>query len=99
MRASQKPGGGPEVRAAVRRAVGEVSDHLGNAPAVCRGSYIAPRVVERFAEGATVAAELERLGEHGVFGHPATRGTVERAVLDLLEEPGRPRRRSSPHSG
>ncbi|MGA5193039.1 DNA topoisomerase IB [Streptomyces exfoliatus] len=73
-------------RRAVRRAVREVSDYLGNTPAVCRGSYIAPRVLERYAEGVTVAEVLERLGEHGVFGHPATQGAVERAVLDLLAE-------------
>ncbi|MEV6246075.1 DNA topoisomerase IB [Streptomyces sp. NPDC051742] len=73
-------------RRAVRRAVREVSDYLGNTPAVCRGSYIAPRVLERYAEGVTVAEVLERLGEHGVFGHPATQGAVERAVLDLLDE-------------
>ncbi|MFF1508663.1 DNA topoisomerase IB [Streptomyces sp. NPDC058326] len=73
-------------RKAVRRAVREVSEYLGNTPAVCRGSYIAPRVIERYGEGVTVAPVLERLGEHGVFGHPATQGAVERAVLDLLDE-------------
>ncbi|MFC8954236.1 DNA topoisomerase IB [Streptomyces sp. NPDC057101] len=86
-------------RKAVRRAVCEVSDYLGNTPAVCRSSYIAPRVIERFTEGVTVAAVLERLGEHGVFGHPATQGAVERAVLDLLEERSRPRTRSPRRSG
>ncbi|MFD0368088.1 DNA topoisomerase IB [Streptomyces sp. NPDC059071] len=73
-------------RKAVRRAVCEVSDYLGNTAAVCRGSYIAPRVIERYDAGVTVAPALERLGEHGVFGHPATQGAVERAVLDLLHE-------------
>ncbi|MFJ4871604.1 DNA topoisomerase IB [Streptomyces sp. NPDC088757] len=69
---------------AVRRAVCEVSGHLGNTPAVCRASYIDPLVVERFEEGVTVAGALERLGEDGGYGHPATRGGVERAVLRLL---------------
>ncbi|MFD8643878.1 DNA topoisomerase IB [Streptomyces zaomyceticus] len=69
---------------AVRRAVREVSDYLGNTPAVCRASYIDPLVVERFEDGVTIASSLEKLGEHGGFGHPATRGTVERAVLRLL---------------
>ncbi|AJF63707.1 DNA topoisomerase IB [Streptomyces vietnamensis] len=69
---------------AERRAVREVSDYLGNTPAVCRASYIDPLVVERFEEGVTVAPALKRLGEDGGFGHPATRGAVERAVLRLL---------------
>ncbi|MEV4946725.1 DNA topoisomerase IB [Streptomyces sp. NPDC053755] len=69
---------------AVNRAVREVSGYLGNTPAVCRGSYIDPTVVERYEDGDTIAAALERLGEHGVFGRPATHGAVERAVLRLL---------------
>ncbi|MFI8766598.1 hypothetical protein ACIGN6_16980 [Streptomyces sp. NPDC053792] len=43
-----------------------------------------PLVVERFEEGVTVAPALGRLGEDGGFGHPATRGAVERAVPRLL---------------
>jgi DNA topoisomerase IB len=66
------------------RAVREVSRYLGNTPAVCRASYIDPRVFERFEEGATIAPVLDRLGEHGTFGRPATQGAVERAVLELL---------------
>ncbi|MER7521072.1 DNA topoisomerase IB [Streptomyces sp. NPDC126499] len=73
-------------RRAVRRAVGEVADYLGNTPAVCRTSYIAPRVIERYADGETVAPALGRLGEDGADGRPATHGAVERAVLDLLDE-------------
>ncbi|MDX2296800.1 MULTISPECIES: DNA topoisomerase IB [Streptomyces] len=69
---------------AVRRAVHEVSEYLGNTPAVCRASYIDPLVIERFEEGVTVADALRRLGEDGGYGHPATRGAVERAVLRLL---------------
>ncbi|MFI8962552.1 DNA topoisomerase IB [Streptomyces sp. NPDC053493] len=72
-------------RRAVGRAVREVSAYLGNTPAVCRGSYIAPRVLERYAAGVTIAPVLERLGEDGVFGRPAVQGPVERAVLALLE--------------
>lgn len=62
----------------------EVSRYLGKTPAVCRASYIDPRVFELFEEGVTVAPALDRLGEHGTFGRPATQGAVERAVLDLL---------------
>ncbi|MFF5701466.1 DNA topoisomerase IB [Streptomyces sp. NPDC012794] len=68
----------------VARAVREVSEYLGNTPAVCRASYIAPRVIELYEEGETVAASLGELGEDGLFGRPATHGAVEQAVLDLL---------------
>ncbi|MER6346921.1 DNA topoisomerase IB [Streptomyces sp. NPDC001595] len=66
------------------RAVREVSHYLGNTPAVCRASYIDPRVFELFEQGRTIAPTLSRLGEHGDFGRPATQGAVEAAVLDLL---------------
>jgi DNA topoisomerase IB len=52
------------VRAAVERA----AEVLGNTPAVCRRSYIDPRVIERFREGTVIEA----------------RGGIEREVLDLL---------------
>ncbi|KAF4409113.1 MULTISPECIES: DNA topoisomerase IB [Streptomyces] len=76
-------------RRAVARATREVADYLGNTPAVCRASYINPRVVELYEEGVTVAAALEHLGDEGGFGVPATQGAVERAVLGLLRT-GRP---------
>lgn len=67
------------------RAVREVSRYLGNTPAVCRASYIDPRVFELFEQGRTIAPALSRLGDHGEFGRPATQGAVEAAVLDLLD--------------
>jgi DNA topoisomerase IB len=71
-------------RRQMARTVREVSHYLGNTPAVCRASYIDPRVFELFEQGRTVAPALTRLGEHGDFGRPATQGAVEAAVLDLL---------------
>lgn len=71
---------------AVTRAVREVADYLGNTPAVCRASYIDPVVIEHFENGRTVAGSLDRLGEDARFGHPATQGAVERAVLRLVRE-------------
>ncbi|GAB2758706.1 DNA topoisomerase IB [Streptomyces bullii] len=71
-------------RRQISRAVREVSHYLGNTPAVCRSSYIDPRVFELFEQGQTVASALTRLGEHGDFGRPATQGAVEAAVLELL---------------
>lgn len=76
---------------AVTRVVHEVSHYLGNTPAVCRSSYIDPRVIELFEEGRTVERELLNLGEDVRPGHPATQGSVEAAVLKLLR-PGSTRR-------
>ena len=72
---------------AVTRVVKEVAEHLGNTPAVCRASYIDPRIIDLYENGVTVASELPSLGEDGGFGHPATQGPVEEAVLRLLRAP------------
>jgi DNA topoisomerase IB len=45
----------------MRSIVGEVADHLGNTPAVCRASYIDPRVFERFREGITISGQLAEI--------------------------------------
>ena len=73
---------------AVTRAVKEVAHYLGNTPAVCRSSYIDPRIVDRFRAGETIAAAVERLGRSGGAGEGSllTQGLVERAVIDLLGE-------------
>ena len=69
---------------AISRAVQEVAHYLGNTPAVCRASYIDPRVFDRFRDGLTIGGALDELGEVA-YGEPATQGTIEEAVLDLLE--------------
>jgi len=71
---------------AVARAMKEVGHYLGNTPAVCRSSYVDPRVVDRFQAGATIAAALGKLGEGAAFGQLAFQGAIEKAVLDLLED-------------
>ena len=71
-------------RRAIGRAVQEVAHYLGNTPAVCRASYIDPRVFDRFQDGLTIGGALEQLGE-AELGEPATQGAIEEAVLDLLE--------------
>jgi DNA topoisomerase IB len=48
---------------AVRAAYERVSEQLGNTPAVCKASYVDPRVVDRFDSGETVAAALERAAQ------------------------------------
>jgi DNA topoisomerase I len=70
---------------AAARAVREVAFYLGNTPAVCRASYIDPRVFDRFDEGVTIGGALDVLGDVD-FGAPAIQGAVEEAVLDLLAD-------------
>jgi DNA topoisomerase IB len=72
---------------AITRAVKETAHYLGNTPAVCRASYIDPRVFDAFRAGlvidrgvldAALDAEPGELPTH----HP----DIERAVLDLVDE-------------
>jgi DNA topoisomerase IB len=69
---------------AVNRMYQEVSTYLGNTPAVCRSSYVDPRVVDRFRAGATILPALGRLGADCRPGSPSTHGDIEDAVLGLL---------------
>jgi len=74
---------------AVRRAYVEVSEYLGNTPAVCKASYVDPRVVDLYSDGVTIAAALDELGADVDGGQLATQGYIERAVLDMLRHPER----------
>src|SRR5919199_935806 len=66
------------------RAVKEGARYLGNTPAVCRASYIDPRVFDRFDAGLTIGGVLPVLADDtGVW--PEVQGAVEDAVLDLIE--------------
>jgi DNA topoisomerase-1 len=67
------------------RAVKEVARYLGNTPAVCRASYIDPRVFDRFDGGVTIGGVLPELIED-TAAWPDVQGTVEEAVLDLLAD-------------
>lgn len=69
---------------AVSRAVQEVAQYLGNTPAVCRASYIDPRVVDRYLAGQTIAKVLESANWPHEPDAPATQGPIEEAVLALL---------------
>jgi len=69
---------------AIRRAVCEASDYLGNTPAVCRTSYIDPRVIDLYRDGITVRPVITRLGQDAPPGGLVIQGSVERAVLNLL---------------
>lgn len=70
---------------AISRAVQEVAGYLGNTPAVCRSSYIDPRVIDRYLAGQTIARTLESLQWAVEPDAPATQGPIEVAVLELLD--------------
>ena len=74
-------GGATAKKRAVAATVRRVAQHLGNTPAVCRSSYIDPRIVDRFNEGRTIAPALEGID---TLDPDQARAQVEQAVLDLL---------------
>ncbi len=85
----------------------EVSCKLGNTPAVCRASYIDPRVFDRHRAGESIAAAVAGLARQEKELGPKSRSKVDAAVVALLEEEGAqllegpsasPRRRRSPGS-
>jgi DNA topoisomerase I len=67
-----------------RRAVAEVcrtaAELLGNTPAVCRASYIDPRVIDHYLDGRTISSLAEEVERRLNDGHSAD----ELAVLALL---------------
>lgn len=75
-------------RRLVKAAIDEVATFLGNTPAVARGSYVDPRVIDRFEEGLTVAAALaarhETIEEDEPVPEQNVSERVRRAVLDLI---------------
>jgi DNA topoisomerase-1 len=70
-------------RKAIRAAMGEVAEYLGNTPTVARGSYVDPRVIDAFESGITIAPTLRRLGDRRRTQETA-RDAIEKSVLRLL---------------
>ena len=75
---------------AITRAVKEVAHYLGNTPAVCRASYIDPRIFDRFDSGLTIGGVLHQLGDEADLA--SIHGPAEEALLELIAENG-----DSPH--
>ncbi|HVQ58369.1 MAG TPA: DNA topoisomerase IB [Solirubrobacterales bacterium] len=65
----------------IAAAVKEVAEALGNTPAVCRRSYVDPRVFDRYRDGETLA--VNGLGDPGELG-PRARARLDPRVLDLI---------------
>jgi DNA topoisomerase IB len=78
--------------------VADVAEHLGNTPAVCRASYIDPRVFDRYRAGATIACTLDGLDELET-APAALQRRIELAVLQLLEDDGELTARAATRAG
>jgi DNA topoisomerase IB len=71
---------------AISRAYQEVAHYLGNTPAVCRKSYVDPRVVDRYRAGITIADALSLAADGTDAERCGIHGAIEEAVLELLED-------------
>jgi DNA topoisomerase-1 len=80
--ASDEPGETKRSRQrAIKAAVSEVAEYLGNTSTIARNSYIDPRVIDLYESGTTIDADLLRRK----YRSPAAKQrSLEAAVLDLL---------------
>jgi DNA topoisomerase I len=69
----------------VRAAYVRVSEQLGNTPAVCKASYVDPRVVDHYESGETVADALGRAAK--ARDDRSAQRVLEGAVCSLLSNP------------
>lgn len=76
----EKPPTEAAAKRAIKLAVDQVSEALGNTPAVCRASYIDPRVLDRYRDGATIRPAASANGRITA----KQRLKIEREVLDLV---------------
>jgi DNA topoisomerase-1 len=76
-----KPRSDAAAKRTIAAAVKSVAAALGNTPAVCRRSYIDPRVFDRYRDGVTIDVGLSRAGAQLT---PRRRGQIERRVLELV---------------
>ncbi len=71
---------------AVNDAVKGVAAFLGNTPAVCRQSYIDPRVIDRYRDGDTIRRALRRVSVPDQIYDPKVQRSIELAVLRMIED-------------
>lgn len=83
--ASDEPGDTKRSRQrAIKGAVAEVAEFLGNTPTIARNSYIDPRVIDLYEGGVTIAEAVTRS-----YDDPTARTAgLERAVLRMLGKAG-----------
>jgi DNA topoisomerase IB len=78
----EKPASDAAAKRRISAAVKTVAAALGNTPAVCRRSYIDPRVFDRYRDGETIDLG-RRVAAAGTMSE-RTRQRIERQVLDLI---------------
>ncbi len=76
---------------AITRAIKEVAHYLGNTPAVCRASYIDPRVFDAYRGGLIIGKPVHEAGGGEPGELPIHHRALEEAVLDLIDERERSR--------
>ena len=85
LRALQPEDGAGAVRRNVVQAIRQTADRLGNTPAVARGSYVHPAVLEAYMEG-TLGGALVEAAEDQVDPPNEATAAEERAVIRLLRQ-------------
>jgi DNA topoisomerase-1 len=76
----ERPRSDAVAKRAISGAVKQVSEALGNTPAVCRASYIDPRVLDRYRDGTTIKATANTNGRMTA----KQRLKIEREVVELV---------------
>jgi DNA topoisomerase-1 len=76
----ERPPSEAAAKRAISHAVNQVSEALGNTPAVCRASYIDPRVLDRYRDGTTIRPAPSTNGRMTA----KQRLKIEREVIDLV---------------
>jgi DNA topoisomerase-1 len=75
-----EPSSEAAAKRSVKAAIGRVAEALGNTPAVCRRSYVDPRVIERFRNGETISPKATVDGRLSA----RARAKLEREVRRLI---------------
>jgi DNA topoisomerase-1 len=84
--AAAQEGSNTARRRAVTAAIREVAEALGNTPAVCRKSYVDPRVVDSYWGGETIEGALAGVAPGSDLTGPDALTRMEDAVIALLDE-------------
>ncbi len=75
-----EPSSETAAKRSVKAAIARVAEALGNTPAVCRRSYVDPRVIERFRDGETISPKVSLNGRLSA----RARVKLEREVRELI---------------
>ena len=79
------PGSKSARKRACNLAIRETAAFLNNTPAVCRASYIDPRVFDRYDAGETIASAMGQIEAGAEPGSFPEREKIESAVVRLIE--------------